>query len=323
MTLAFAPSAWAQAPAPSSTSARLVYVRNAGAESCPDERAIRSAVGARLGYDPFLPEAPSTLFAEISSKGTGFAARIRLIDAAGTVRGTREITHAQGRCFEIIDTMALTMSLAIDPESLDGPRRPKAPAETEPPPALPFAAMPMANADPPPVDPLASAREAKRIHLSLGLGPTVWTGAAPSVSAGAFAFLRARRAWFSISIEGRADLPASLTLPQGTVETSLLFGSLAPCAHFSVIGLCAVGSFGSIHGTSRDVTFPRDDSSLHAALGLRARAEFRLSEVASVFGAVDAAYTLTSQRLLLNGVDVYALPRLSGGASLGLALDIF
>lgn len=34
-----------------SPSSRLVYVRGRGAETCPDEAALRAAVAARLGYD--------------------------------------------------------------------------------------------------------------------------------------------------------------------------------------------------------------------------------------------------------------------------------
>ena len=44
-------------PASAGASAHLVYVRGAGAEQCPGEQAIRAAVGARLGYDPFFPDA--------------------------------------------------------------------------------------------------------------------------------------------------------------------------------------------------------------------------------------------------------------------------
>lgn len=50
-TASFAAPARAQPAA----SAHLVYVRGPGAEECPGEHAIRSAVGARLGYDPFFP----------------------------------------------------------------------------------------------------------------------------------------------------------------------------------------------------------------------------------------------------------------------------
>lgn len=37
--------------AEASPSARLVYVRGAGAEACPDEATLRGAVKQRLGYD--------------------------------------------------------------------------------------------------------------------------------------------------------------------------------------------------------------------------------------------------------------------------------
>ena len=110
-------------------SARLVYLRNPGAESCPDDQAIRSAVSVRLGYDPFLAFAPATLFAEISKVGREYRARIKLVDDNNVVRGTRELAYEGENCADIIDTMALSMSIAIDPTSLM--RRPE-PAASPP-----------------------------------------------------------------------------------------------------------------------------------------------------------------------------------------------
>jgi hypothetical protein len=51
-------SRWAYA----TPSARLVYSRGHGAESCPDEHALREAVAARVGYDPFFPRWSALLF---------------------------------------------------------------------------------------------------------------------------------------------------------------------------------------------------------------------------------------------------------------------
>jgi hypothetical protein len=47
--------------------ARLVYSRGTGAEDCADEHALRRAVAARIGYDPFFPWAPKTV---VASMGT-------------------------------------------------------------------------------------------------------------------------------------------------------------------------------------------------------------------------------------------------------------
>ena len=53
--------------APAAPSARLVYVRDPDAATCPDEQAVRAAVAARLGFDPFLAYARATMFAEATT----------------------------------------------------------------------------------------------------------------------------------------------------------------------------------------------------------------------------------------------------------------
>lgn len=61
--------------ASASPSARLLYVRNVGAEGCPDESALRKSVAARLGYDPFFPWATTTVLATIDRAGLATARR--------------------------------------------------------------------------------------------------------------------------------------------------------------------------------------------------------------------------------------------------------
>ena len=83
-------------------SARLVYVRDKGAEDCPDEAALRAAVAARLGYDPFFPYAKATLFAEVGRDGNVIRARVRLVDEGNDVRGARDLEHKGARCADPI-----------------------------------------------------------------------------------------------------------------------------------------------------------------------------------------------------------------------------
>src|SRR5262249_14357059 len=108
-------------------SARLVYVREAGAEDCPDEEVLRAAVRARLGYDPFFPYAPATLYAEVGRKDDVYRAHVKLVDEKNVVRGARSLEHRGGVCADVIDAMALSMSIAIDPRSLVGPPAPHPP----------------------------------------------------------------------------------------------------------------------------------------------------------------------------------------------------
>jgi len=72
-------------------SARLVYSRSSGADSCASETALRAAVAERVGYDPFFPGAKPVVVASMGRAGeAGFVARIRMIDEHGIEYGTRE-----------------------------------------------------------------------------------------------------------------------------------------------------------------------------------------------------------------------------------------
>ena len=85
--------------------ARLVYVRDKGAESCPDEGRLRAIVRERLGYDPFRAFASATLFAEVSRDARGYRARIKLVGDDNTVRGSRELEDPGPDCTDLVETI--------------------------------------------------------------------------------------------------------------------------------------------------------------------------------------------------------------------------
>ena len=109
---------WAR-PASAFPSSQLVYARGKGAEQCPDEAALRTAVVQRLGYEPFFPWADVTIVARIAPVRGGFVGTVELIDKAGLVKGSRELAANALQCEQLIASMALAISIAIDPDSLD------------------------------------------------------------------------------------------------------------------------------------------------------------------------------------------------------------
>src|SRR5579859_7626471 len=77
-------------------SARLVYARGPGASSCPDESALRQAVVARIGYDPFFPWAPLTISVELTgTPGGGLQGRV-LVERGGFSTGS-QVIHTNER----------------------------------------------------------------------------------------------------------------------------------------------------------------------------------------------------------------------------------
>lgn len=304
-------SACVAASAPAAPSARLVYVRDADAQSCPDETALRSAVAARLGYDPFLLHARSTMFAAIRRERSGYTAAIKLIDENNIVRGARELRHTGEQCAELVDLMALSMSIAIDPLSL---ARPRSPPEAAPPsqPAEPASAAPQTALTEPAVATRADGeiREPgplEQLHLDLGLGPALAVGSAPAPALGARLAGGLHRGRLGAFAELRGDLPASREIGRATVRTSVVGGSLGACYEAGVVFGCVVGSVGALSAAGAGVSEPRTSRAIYGSLGVRVGAELRLTAALALRVFVDGAGVLTPHRLSIDGVDVETL----------------
>jgi hypothetical protein len=314
-----------------SPSAHLVYLRNAGAESCPDETAVRSAVAARLGYDPFFPSAAETMFIEISVEKGQYRARVKLVDGKNDVRGTREIAGSGSACSDMIDTLALSISIAIDPDSLTRSAATDAahaePESAEPaPPPVPVA--PPAQPEPLPAAarPEASGNEDRRqtnvtrpYHLELSLAPAVWFGSAPSVAFGGELGARLRWTHVSLGLSARADAPASGSIQGVDVSVGFLGGSAAACGHVSLLAACTVTTLGRLSATS-NASIARDDSAPRLLLGASLGAELPASDTLLFFARAMANVAVGDQRIVLSGVDIYELPRFSVGFQLGTAV---
>lgn len=118
---------------------RLVVTRQQSAAECPDEQALRDAVGARLGYEPFAPDAPSLVVVAFRREGATLLATVQMQDAAGAVKGERTLASKHGDCEELASTTALTISILLDPRSAAAP-----------PPALAPVSVPGAEPSAPP-----------------------------------------------------------------------------------------------------------------------------------------------------------------------------
>src|SRR5204862_4286698 len=109
----------------------LIYNPGADTTGCPDEQTLRNAVSARLGYDPFRPDAERTLQVDIvvdrRHERRGLRAHVELRDAAGNSAGSRDIGSQRSDCGELASALTLAISIAIDPMILTRPT-PPAPA---------------------------------------------------------------------------------------------------------------------------------------------------------------------------------------------------
>ncbi len=324
------------APASGSPSARLVYSRTPEASSCPAEPALRTAVAARFGYDPFFPWAKATIVVQISRLRAVYVARVQLLDEEGIALGTRELSSTQGDCSEIFDATALAISIALDaaakkiaPEPPPEPLAPS-PAPSTPPPApvVPIAAMsppspPSIDAAGEPTPPPAIGR-AEELHVEAGLDVLGSLGTGPLASPGVSAFARGRLQEWSLAIELRADAPTSVGRPAdlggGRVQSWVAGADLAPCLHLGILAVCAVGMIGALRASGSEIDPQFSKSTLFASAGGRVGLEWPLSGTVALRVRVDGAVNLYRVSLALGSEDVWTAPPFTGTLGGGLVV---
>jgi hypothetical protein len=95
--------------------AQLSYGRAEKVTGCPDRATLRWAVSRRLGYDPFFAAARQTIIVEIAAEPAELVGRVRLVDDEGVVRGARDLRAATNECPELVASLALAISITLDP----------------------------------------------------------------------------------------------------------------------------------------------------------------------------------------------------------------
>lgn len=353
--LARAQAPAAPVPAPGSR-ATLIYVREGGAEACPDEAAVRRAVELRLGYDPFSPEATRTVTATVRGTGRGSAralmARIVLSNAAGERSGRREITSPRLDCQDLAPAMELAVALAIDPLSatrleappadaaqgdlivreLGGAEEPKPgagpPAPVAPPlPPPPLPPPPTSSTPPtPPAPRQTSPREPTRVRL--GAGTFLGLGGAPSLLYPGFLLqLGFRETRWSVSIELRGDVPIEVeaaAAPPARISTWQLLGALVPCVHVPLaaggleIAACALMAGGAQFASGGNLLNQQSQQSPSAHLGLRAALEWPFASRFVLRAHADALAALTRPEIQASGVTLFSTPAASGALGVDL-----
>jgi hypothetical protein len=304
--------------AAASPTARLVFSRAPGAESCPDEAALRRAVSARVGYDPFFAWADKTIVTTMTAAPPGFAAQVDMVDAHGVRHGARELHTEQG-CGDLLEVAALAIAIAIDPRLLAVQLPPPAPAQpAEASPALdPVPAVPAAP--PPPSKVIADAAAqppAAPLRIEATAAAVVSVGAAPEPAAGFGLGFAVGGGALSLAVEGRVDAPTwEPAAGGGKVGAWLALGSLVPCVHGGPVFVCAIGQLGSMKASGEGAPAVRSETLPWRAVGGRFGATAPLSEVLAVRVGMDFLANLTRQTLALNGTATWTAPVVT--ASLG------
>ncbi len=322
---------------------KLVYARAPEAARCPGQDEIERQVRARLGYEPFAPDASSTLRASIRTAGRGLQARIELRGPDGKVEGVREIDSPEGDCDELTASVAFAVSMAIDPLAAV-----RAPASARPQPSPPVPARPesssrastaLSSSSPARVSPPASASSAappsrvvpaassapvpsaRPTTLAVSGGVLIVSGQAPDLSAGLSLGFDARRSWASLAIEARFLSATKEIATDRGISSSLTAGVLVPCVYVRRLFGCAVGMLGLMQGKDYGVETVHRDRLLFAAAGGRVGLHVVLDEPLWVRVSGELLVNLTPATLTLNRQPAWSSPLLTGVAGLILGVS--
>lgn len=328
-------SSCASAQAAPGDATRLEYARDERAQHCPDRAALREAVSKRLGYDPFFPAARQAVVVQITSVEDGLRAELRLLDENGIIRGSRELRERSAQCDELVASLALAISIALDPAAgLDVPAdasdaapaaiasasagqddASEAPAEAElpaPPPAEPSRA-------PPPSAPVSSS---PRAHVVLRAEGFSALGTAPALAFGFRLAAGVQRGWLAVSAELADQLPVSADVEGGgRARASLLSVALVPCYASDWARGCLVASVGSLTTEGEQVPEPSRQSTAQVSVGARVAFTPALTRSLRLMVDIDVLKPLLPVTLRLQDQDVWSSPWLTAAAGLGLEVQ--
>lgn len=314
--------------AEASPTARLVYVRGEGGESCPDEAALAQEVAAHLGYDPFRPFAENTLYADVRKESDRYVGNIKIVDQAGVERGARTLESRSDDCRELTSSMALSMSIAIDPRSAFGPapEPPPTPSEAAPidapveePPPAPPPVIPLAEPPPPPKETIVPRARPATPRFVMGLGAYGSLGEGPSATAGARLSGEVLLSRASLGLEVRGALPSTTDLDRGgRLRTSLVGAAFVPCARMGWASACAVAFLGRMHAETTDVPHGASENFVHVAVGARLGADVPLASDLALRISAEALGTVAPFVVDAGGSHAYESASLAGLAGAGL-----
>jgi hypothetical protein len=317
----------AAAPVEGAAAMRLLYVRERGAEACPDEATLRSAVVGRLGYDPFVESAGAALFARIGRSETGLRGSIERVDEVGFSRGKRELVTEGEGCEEMARAVALSMSIAIDPEraalaaDASGAPPPAAAAPVESTPAAPEPARepssPLQQKGPLLAHELSNADKAsdatdpkpQRLSFSNSLSGLAMLGAGPAPAFGGLLAVQIGPGSWLLGAGGRLVRTPPADVERGArLQTTLAAGELSICVRKRVIDACMLGLAGATWVRGGGVDTPRTDSGAFVALGMRLGSYLPLSRAVALLAHVEGFGVISPIRAEVDRQQVWEAP---------------
>jgi len=300
---------------------RLLYVRDAGTASCPDEMELRLAVVARLGYDPFSPNASGALYARIGQQDGELTGSVELVDENGMSRGKRELQAPTGDCVQIGHALALSISIAIDPEQAAEHQRESATNLARPAPRQ--APLPLSQDEEKAHDRQRDKPPPSRVSQrdSLALSAITLVGVAPAAAFGGALWYEHSLGSLALVAGARfASAPSGDVRAGAALQLKLAAGDLGLCWLASPLEACAIGMAGASWVTGGQVRSPRTSVGPFVAFGARLALVAPLSKSVGLFAAGEGLGVTTRVRAEVDGARVWDALPLAAGLVLGARL---
>jgi hypothetical protein len=311
--------------AAASPSAKLVYVRGSGAESCPAEAELRKAVAVRIGYDPFFTVAQKTVVAQVERIPKGYRSKVQIVGDDGNVRGERDLSTTGEDCLELVGALALAVSIALDDldEAAPASRPTELPASKEAEPVKLVTLAPSADVAETPPPSRAPKREVHTAELAMSLGPTVSIGTAPDAAAGASLAAALRWQTFALRLDIRGELPATKAMPRGgRVGTNVVLATASGCVCGRIPFVCLGAGSGVMFSATENITHPAHDRTALFVGTARGGADLALSPSLYLEPFGEVGVNLLSPNVAVDGQTVYETAPIWGtlGIHLGARL---
>lgn len=321
--------------------AQLSYERAEEAQACPTRDELENAVAARLGYLPFDASADETISIRVERVRGRLQATLTFTTAGKRARN-RKLGSQGSDCRELAESMALAVSLAIDPFALTraqtaAPAPPSEAPAAPPPPAPPAPALPPPAPPPPappppaiiaaqPPAPTPSALTSSGIEEIGGWASASTLGALgsePGPALGFAAQLGLRRGDTSLALEGRFDLSRRKAAANGGhIEAGTRMLTVVACAHRSWALGCATLGLAAVQAEGSGLPKSRSGLSIYALPGARLGATVSVSEKVWLRPYMDVGVASSTVAIRLAGSRVWETSRVQGSLAVALGVNL-
>jgi hypothetical protein len=309
-------------------SARLVYQREPGAESCPSEEVLRAEVARRVGSNPFTDDAKRIIVCHVERTGHTLRARIEVGNDILHLKAARELVSKQADCQELSEALQVALSIAINPVvsivRVDSEKEEESAAPEIDPVKRRDTEAGRSPAQEPASAVVASTPTRPGIELLIGADAAVAAGLNPGLSYATTVSIGFAGRRYSADADLRLVAPTSVSVGRGSLRVWQWAVLLATCAHRGAFSACLLGSGGEIYGNGQGFAISQKSQGPQVAAGARGAVEYPVAgRWLRLRAAVDLTVAVTRTHFAVGGVGEWISPPAAATLAVGLAGAFF